>query len=164
MLLCLWCTAAVRVSLRKLSTSEQHWSVNYSVSQSVCLTVDLAQSQQVGESTKEESTFLPSLKLQLPVHVSNLLRLSCVQGPQTSGCPSAWYPGLLAVCRARGTLLSEMGVRAKRHGQPPWRRGRNKCEMIYGRNLMGIEGEVKGEAAMRTAGELKRVQVGLGEM
>lgn len=66
------------------------------------------------KDTKEESTFLLSLQLLLLIHVSNLLlRLSCVQGPQTSGCPSVWYPGLLAVLRARGTLLSEMGVWGK---------------------------------------------------
>lgn len=56
---------------------------------------------------------LPSLKIQLLIHVSGLWRHSCVHGSHTSGCPSAWYPGLFTACRARGRLLSETGVQGK---------------------------------------------------
>lgn len=80
------------------------------------------------------------------------------QGAQVLGTPGC----LLPAEPGAGCCLRQ-GCRAKRHGQPPWRRGRKKCEMIYGRNLKGMKGDARGEAAMRIAGEFTRVQIGLWE-
>lgn len=164
MLLHFWCMATACVSLEGKHVPELHWSVTHP-RPTTCPSHCWPCSKLAGRRDHQRGEYLPHLPQASAANshfqpledraVPRSLKPKGAHALGTLGCFPSAEPG--AHCCLRP------GCRAKRHGQPPWRRGRNRCEMISRRNLNRIKSDVKGEAAMRIAGEFRKVQVGLRE-